>query len=373
MQPQNWKSDRDKPPASHAEPTVSVICPIRNEEDYIDTCLRALLEQTYDQADMEILVVDGMSDDSTREIVQSYARSHPNLRLLDNPRRIVPCALNLGIGAARGRYILRMDGHARPARDYVANCVQVLANREILCIGGPIISVNETETGKAIAAAMSSPFGVGNSRFRTSDNQECFVDTLAFPAFKREVFTKYGLFDEDMVRCQDDEFNFRLRKGGNKILLTPKIRSWYYPRAGFGKLWRQYFGYGFWKVRVLQKHFWLMQPRHFAPACFVTTLMATLVLGLFMPLFAALFAGLSVVYLSAASLAAIRARRNNSGAPAAKILRSFIILHFSYGSGFLWGLLRFAPRWLRRRPSEHGFLESEAVGQSVEFNQAKSS
>lgn len=333
----------------NSEKIVSVICPIRNEEKYINACLQSLVEQSFDQDKMEILVVDGMSDDRTREIVREFQGKYDNIKLFDNPQMIVPSALNLGISSAAGKYILRMDGHAKAAPDYVARCVEALESNDAAGVGGPIISVNDSDTGKAIALAMSSPFGVGNSRFRTSGNEECFVDSVAFPAYKRDIFDKVGLFDEELVRCQDDEFNFRIRHFGGKILLTPKIKSWYYPRSGFKKLWQQYYGYGFWKVRILQKHFWMMRLRHFVPAAFVLSLIGLVLLSLFVPQAAVLFLGVVLLYLIAAVSAAFITHKRNSSVSYLKILLSFFILHFSYGLGFLFGLVRFAPRWFSEK------------------------
>jgi len=313
-------------------PIVSIICPIRNEEKYIKACLQSLVAQSFDHERMEILVVDGMSDDSTREIVQEFQDKYDNIKLVDNPRMIVPSALNLGINNATGKYILRMDGHAKAAPDYIERCVEALESNDAAGVGGPIISVNDSDTGKAIALAMSSPFGVGNSRFRTSDNQECYVDSVAFPAYKKEIFDEVGLFDEELVRCQDDEFNFRIRHYGGKILLTPKIKSWYYPRSGFKKLWRQYFGYGFWKVRILQKHFWMMQLRHFVPAAFVMTLLGLLIVGLFVPQVLILFLGVLLLYFFATVSATFVTQKRDTSV-------SFV----------LSGLIRFAPRWFTEK------------------------
>ena len=162
------------------EPTVSIICPIRNEEKYITECLAALLNQTFKSEQIEILVVDGMSDDGTREIVGEFESKYSNVRLIDNPKRFVPSALNIGIEKAAGSYILRMDGHAKAAPDYVEKCVATLSKNGAQGVGGPITTVDDSDTGKAISLAMSSTFGVGNSRFRTSNNKECFVDSLAF-------------------------------------------------------------------------------------------------------------------------------------------------------------------------------------------------
>jgi len=342
------------------KPTVSIICPIRNEEKYIAECLRALLNQTYKSDQTEILVIDGMSDDRTREIVNEFQLTQTNLRLIDNPQKSVPHALNIGIGNASGRYILRMDGHAKAAADYVEKCVAALDKNGAQGVGGPITTIDDSDTGKAISLAMSSTFGVGNSRFRTRNDKECFVDSLAFTAYKREVFAKYGLFDEELDRCQDDEFNFRIRKYGGKILLTPAIKSWYYPRSSFKKLWKQYFGYGYWKVRLFQKHFWMMRLRHFIPAAFVGSLILFLFLAPFIDTAFWFFIASFSFYVLASITAATLTWRSNKRVTITKILLSFYILHFSYGSGFLWGLIRFAPRWLKNESLTQEVVPAES-------------
>jgi len=326
-------------------PTVSIICPIRNEEQHIGDCLESLVNQTYNNDKIEILVVDGMSEDRTRDIVREFQAKYKNVLLIDNPRGIIPSALNIGVEKASGKYILRMDGHAKAALDYVEQCVVALESDRAEGVGGPITSVNNSHTGNAIALAMSSSFGVGNSRFRTSNNKECFVDSLAFTSYRREVFSKYGFFDEELVRCQDDEFNFRIRKLGGKILLTPAIKSSYYPRSGFKKLFQQYFDYGFWKVRLFQKHFWMMRLRHFIPAAFVGSLIFFLFLSLFIDTAFWLFLASFSFYVLASIIAAALTWLRKKKVTLTKVLLSFYILHFSYGSGFLWGLIRFAPRW----------------------------
>ncbi|NIR71682.1 glycosyltransferase [candidate division KSB1 bacterium] len=328
---------------------MTIICPVRNEEDHISECIESLLDQTFDIKDMEILIVDGLSDDRTREVVQGFQSKYKNIKLLDNPHRIVPSALNIGIKASSGKFILRMDGHAKAAQDYVEKCIEALKRNGAECVGGPITTFNHSRTGQAISLAMSSPFGVGNSGFRTNNERECFVDSLAFPAYKREVFEKFGLFDEELVRCQDDEFNFRIRKDGGKVLLSPAIRSWYYARSSFKDVWRQYFGYGYWKVRLLQKHFRMMQARHFVPAIFVASLISSMTLTLLMRPAFWLFLLILSSYLVASLSAAILTWRCNRQVSFFRLLTSFYVLHFSYGTGFLWGLIRFAPRWFMKK------------------------
>lgn len=329
---------------------ISIVSPIRNEENYIAKCLDSLVKQDYDD-EYEILVVDGMSTDKTREIVKKFENKHKNIKLLDNPNRTVPYALNIAIEQAKGNVIIRVDGHAVIENDYLTQCVNYLKQTNAECVGGVIESINENFIGKAIAHAMSSPFGVGNARFRTS-GEEGYVDCLAFGAYRREVFDKIGLFDEELVRCQDDEFNYRLRKFGGKIFLTPKIKSYYYPRANLIKLWRQYFQYGFWKIRVLQKHFSMMQFRQFVPPAFVFSLMVSLILGIFNKIFIWVFLLIISSYLSASLVASYQISQKKGFNFFFILFLIYAILHISYGLGFLGGLVRFWSSWIRSKPFE---------------------
>lgn len=327
------------------KPFVTVIVPERNEEKFISRCLESILHQDYGNQNFEVIVVDGLSTDNTGEIIRGLQREHGNLHLLDNPRRIVPTALNLGLQRARGEIIIRVDGHATIAPDYITRCVEMLEATKADCVGGPINSISEDAGGRAIALAMSSKFGVGNSRFRVADGYEGYVDTLAFGAYKRSVFERIGFFDEELVRCQDDEFNYRLIKNGGKIFMTPKISSCYFPRTNLKKLWRQYYEYGMWKIRVLQKHSSVMQPRQFVPPLFVLALSLLTAFSIFaLPVRAAL-AGMLALYALAASSCALSLWASNENCAFPVLLAAFPILHISYGSGFLVGLLKFRKKW----------------------------
>ena len=197
---------------------ISVICPIYNEERYIGKCIDSVLEQDYSKEDMEVLFVDGMSTDRTREIVVEYAGRYPFVRLLDNPGRIVPAALNIGIGAAKGEVIIRLDAHAIYPKNYFSVLVRKLNELRADSVGGVCrtLPVRDTSVCRAIAMALSSSFGMGNSYFRIGATKEMCVDTVPFGCFRREVFDKIGLFDEELVRNQDDEFNGRIVKNGGQ-------------------------------------------------------------------------------------------------------------------------------------------------------------
>lgn len=320
-------------------PFVTVIMPIRNEAAYIARSLGAVLAQDYPPERMEVLVVDGMSDDGTREVISSLQVRHPRfaIRILDNPARIVPTALNLGLRHARGEIIIRVDGHCEIAPDYVRRCVEVLQETGADNVGGLQRSIGKTVIGRAIALATSFPFGVGNARFRYS-SEPGWVDTVCLGAYRREVFARIGGFDEELVRNQDDEFNFRLTQAGGKIWLDPSIRSIYYSRASLRGLWRQYFQYGLYKVRVIQKRRGIPSWRHLVPAVFVLGLVGSLFLALVtrQPLWALGVAGPYAGANAAASL--WTARHDPRALPFLPL--AFATLHLAYGLGFLWGLWR---------------------------------
>lgn len=339
-------------PTTSARPFVSVVLPVRNEAGFIARSLEAVLAQDYPAEHMEVIVSDGMSTDGTRDIVQSFCARHPNVRLIDNPGRIVPTGLNAALAQARGEIIVRVDGHCEIAPDYASRCVQHLMRDGVDAVGGPLETVGQTALAQAIAIGMSSTFGVGGSAFRTVANRTLLTDTVAFPAYTRAAMDRAGPFDEELVRNQDDEYNYRLRKLGGKILLAADVRSRYYSRSSFRSLWRQYFQYGYFKVRVLQKHPWQMRPRQFAPPLFIAALLFSLLLAPFSPFgpyLLALTAGsYFAVNLGASILAA--AKKGWPFLPLLPVI--FATLHVSYGAGFLVGLVRFWNRWGERDRSK---------------------
>jgi GT2 family glycosyltransferase len=324
---------------------VSVMIPMRNEAHSIGACLDSVLAQTYPADRFEVLVVDGASTDRSAAVVAGYAARDPRVRLLHNPHRIVPTALNIAIRAARGDIILRVDGHTHIAPDYMACAVEALQRTGADNVGGPMISIGGGVVGDAIALATGSRFGVGAYFHFGRDERE--ADTVYLGAYPRRVFERVGLFDEEMVRNQDDEFNYRLRKAGGRIVLVPAMRSAYQNRQTFAALAKQYLQYGMWKVRVLQKHPRQMSVRHFVPPGFV---LAMMMLGPVAPWVS------SAAALAAAGLGAYAAVIMGASLPLARtagwrrlpaLIAAFATLHWSWGWGFLAGVVRFAPRWLR--------------------------
>jgi succinoglycan biosynthesis protein ExoA len=330
-------------------PAVTVIMPVRNEGDFMRRSLGAVLAQDYPHAKMEIFVADGMSDDNSREIMAELAKSSDiPIQVIDNPKKIVPTGFNLAMQKASGEIIVRVDGHCEIAPDYVRQCVLHLKDESIAGVGGPIETISLDETGETIAVAMSSKFGVGGSAFRTVKDKALLVDTIAFPAYKRSVMDEAGLLDEEMMRNQDDEYNYRLRSMGHKLLLSPDVKSRYYSRSSLTKLWKQYYQYGFYKVRVMQKHPQQMSIRQFAPPLFVASLLLGAILAPFSSVILALWLGLIGLYLVANLVASVLTARQEGWKHLILLPLVFAILHLSYGFGFLHGLVAFAKHWVKR-------------------------
>ena len=323
-------------------PPVTIIMPIRNEVAFIERSLGAVLAQDYPSELLEMLVVDGMSDDGTRDIVAHMIESHPRTRCLDNPKRIVPTAMNIGLEQSHGDLIVRVDGHTIIAPDYVRRCVDVLHESGADCVGGPMRTAGGNAFGEAVALVTSHPFGVGGSRFHYA-TEPMEVDSVYMGAWPRQVFERVGRFDEEMVRNQDDEFSYRLRAAGGRIWLVPHIRSTYHARSSWRSLWRQYYQYGYWKVRVFQKVPGSAQFRHWVPPLFALYVWGGLTAAILLPgLRLAYLAGL-LVYLVANLAVSMRIAARAGWKHFLRLPSVFAILHLSYGLGFWAGIARFGP------------------------------
>jgi glycosyltransferase involved in cell wall biosynthesis len=319
--------------------TVSIVVPCRNEEKFIAQCIEGFMEQSYPKELFEVLICDGLSEDRTREIVKEYEKKYDNVRLLDNPGKTAPKAMNIGIKYSDKDVIIIFGAHSIPDVDFVRGNMEVLNRTPAGCVGGTMKTINDSLKGDAIAKAMSSPFGVGNALFRYA-TKETYVDTVAFGGYRREMLDKIGYFDEELVRNQDDEINFRVIKAGYKILLSPEIKSTYYSRGSFRKLWKQYYQYGFWKVRVMQKHGKPAALRHLVPMIFVLTNILGIVGSLFSTFILYLWLLELLTYTACALGMSLKLSKENR-----KMIKylplTFPILHASYGLGFLEGLAVF--------------------------------
>lgn len=320
--------------------TVSIIIPCRNEENYIKKCVDSLLNQSYPKDLIEIIIADGMSTDNTRNIIKEIIKDNPSVKMVDNKKFSAPTGMNLGIKESKSDIIIIFGAHAYADRDFVKENVIALENSEVGCAGGVITTINDSIKGEAIAEAMSCPFGVGNALFRYAD-KESFVDTVGFGAYNRDFIIDIGLFDEELVRNQDDELNFRVQKTGKKILLNPKIKSTYYSRGDFKKLWRQYYQYGFWKVRVIQKHKRPASIRHLIPLLFVAFLALGGVVSVFSKLLRIGYFATILLYLLLDGIFSFKISSKKGFKLFPYLFVTFPILHISYGIGFILGLFNF--------------------------------
>jgi succinoglycan biosynthesis protein ExoA len=335
-------------------PRVTVVMPVRNEADAIVPALRAVLDQRYPAELLEVLVVDGCSDDGTPAVVEREAARHralgpsPCVRVLTNPGRIVPSAMNVGTREATGTFIVRVDGHCEVQPDHVALCVEALLDTGADNVGGLQVAEGKGPLAGSIAAAVSSPFGVGNSRFHYA-TEPGWVDTVYLGAYPKAVLEAVGGYDEELVRNQDDELNLRLRQRGGRIWLDPRIRTRYENRASFRSLSRQYRQYGTFKVRVAQKRATVVSGRSLVPAAWVLGTSAGILAALARRRFAP--AALVVVpYVVAnAAAATVTARRADGDARPHLVAAAFATCHASYGVGTLIGLWRWRHRWAEAR------------------------
>ena len=326
---------------------VRVVIPCRNEAGFIGACLSSLVAADRAGMDVEVRVCDGMSEDGTRAEVLAISSLHAWIRLVDNPARTTPQAMNLGLRPEGYDVGIILGAHAEVDPDFLrANIDLLTAHPEAGCTGGIIENVYTDAIGRSIGAAMGHPFGVGSAHFRTG-RKEGEVDTVAFGAYRREVFEQVGYFDERLVRNQDDELNYRVTKAGWKIRLSTKIKSRYVVRASFGKLARQYWQYGYWKVYVNRLHRTVTTVRQLVPAGFVLFLMACIAALVFPVLYLPCSMGLGL-YMLAATFSAMQAAERWSDVQ--RVLAAFFVLHLSYGTGYLMGVWDFVLRGRGPKP-----------------------
>lgn len=327
-----------------SKPFISIIIACRNEEKFISKCLDSLVKQTYPKNKMEVFVVDGISEDKTREIVKEYSKKNLFIYLLDNPKKITPVAFNLGIKNANGEIIIIGSSHAVYKKDYIQKYTKYLDKYHADCIGGLQITIpaNNHITTKAIALVLSCPFGVGNSFFRTGQSKKPkIVDTVPFACYRKNIFERIGLFNENLVRSQDMEFNLRLRKAGGKILLVPEIVAYYYPKSNLKDFFVHNFKDGIWAVYPLKFVRMPLKLRHYIPLFFVLSLLGNGILGIFLSLFFYLFLLILIIYLSVNLYFSAKIAYNKKDS---RYLFSmpvaFACRHFGYGIGSLIGLIK---------------------------------
>jgi len=320
---------------------ISIIIPIYNEEKYIAACLDSVLSCDYTHEAMEILLIDGMSTDRTREIVREYQNRYSHITLIDNPKKIVPVAMNLGIKEAKGEYIIRLDAHASYPKDYFSKLIawhQKLNASNVGAVWETSV-LNKTPTSCAIKKVLTHPFGIGNAFFRLGVNEVMEVDTVPFGCYKRDIFEKYGYYDERLARNQDIELNKRIVARGGKIYLVPDVKCTYYARETLKALAKNNFANGKWNILTAYYTGTLrsLSIRHFIPLLFVLSLLIPTIGAFFMPKL--LWIGLLSLASYLTLVIIISLKLTTSSTTVIHLIIAFLTLHISYGAGSLWGVL----------------------------------
>ena len=326
---------------------VSVVIPILNEEKYIKNCLDSLLSQDYPVENLEIVLVDGMSDDSTTKIVDDYLKKYNFIKLLSDPKRTVQYALNIGMKAASGKYIVRMDAHSEYASDYISSCIKYLKDTKASNVGGPMRAFAETgrteinaDLQSAVAAAYHSDFALGGGKNHDS-SYEGFADTVFLGAFKKSDIEKLGYYDERLVRNEDDDLSFRMIENGMKIFITPAIKSKYYPRSSYSDVFKQYFEYGMWKVAVIKKHKKPARISHLVPMLFVAFMTIFGILSFVSKFFLFVFGAVMALYFILDFYFSFTNKNLQNLKSKFSLMLVHFVIHFSYGLGFWAGIFKF--------------------------------
>jgi len=318
---------------------VTILIPCRNEVNFIEKTIDDIFLSDYPEDKIEVIVADGGSNDGTLEKLAEIKKRYKNVIVINNEKKITPVAFNIGLANASGDYFMTLGARQIMDKNYIKECLAVLLNNDnIVCCGGISKTINVNEKGKNIAKAMSSRFGVGLGNFRALSKPQ-YVDTVGAPLYKKWIFEKLGWFDEDLVRNQDDEFNYRVIKAGYKIFMTDKADVYYISRDNHLNLFKQYFQYGYWKVFVNKKHKNITTLRQIVPALFIVLIIVACLLAFVNTLF--LFCAISLMLFYFLVMAIISAKMSNGINSMRQILLAFFCLHFGYGFGYLKGIYDF--------------------------------
>ncbi len=317
---------------------VSVIIPIYNEEKYIEKCLESLFNQDFPKENLEIILVDGGSTDATLSILSSTIEKFGEeikkcIKILNNPKKTVQFALNIGIRSSKGKYTVRMDAHSEFATDYISKCVEYLETTDADNVGGTMVAFGKNKIQTVIASAYSSRFAFGGGDFH-NQSYEGYTDSVYLGAFRRDFLLKIGMYDENFPINEDDELNFRIVENGGKIFVTPEIRSKYFPRDTYSGLFSQYFRYGFWKVDVIKKHGKAARITHLVPPFFFLFLVFFPLL-LFVPMIKFFAIGILTFYLFLNFLFSFSSNVKLDVFDKFKLMLVHFIMHFTYGFGFV--------------------------------------
>ena len=321
-------------------PFVSIIVPCYNEETTIRHLLDSVLAQTYPRAQMELVISDGMSTDHTRDVIAVFQKEHTDLavRVVKNLARTIPSGLNQAIRESNGEIVIRLDAHSMPIPEYVERCVAAHESNKGDNVGGvwEIHAGADTWIAKSISFAAAHPLGVGDAMYRLNAKAGA-VDTVPFGSFRRTLIDKIGVFDETLLSNEDYEFNTRVRESGGTVWLDPSIRSVYFSRSTLGRLASQYWRYGFWNFKMLQRYPHTLRWRQALPPLFVLILFVLIVLSLFTGFARYVLAAQLFVYFSALGLAGLKlAIEKKTGVLLLGLPLAISTMHMAWGAGFLW-------------------------------------
>lgn len=323
------------------KPSASIIIPCRNEALFIDQCLESVFSFEPIVGGYEVLIIDGMSDDGTRYKLAEWAKRWTNLRILDNPERIVPTGMNIGIKAAYGNWVVRLDAHSVYPPDYLRLCIETSQRTGADNVGGLFITLPRSDTPEAllVQALTTHGFGVGNADFRLGSAQEAAADTVPYGCFRRDVFKRIGMFDERLIRNQDYELNRRLIRAGGTIWRNPAIRIHYYNQGSLSGLFRQALFTGQWNPWMWYVAPYSFAPRHAIPGIFVLGLLGAIALS-FVTIFGKILLALILVpYLLLAIMSAFQQARQYRWWLVGVLPLLFFLYHLAYGAGIVWGII----------------------------------
>lgn len=320
-------------------PFVSALLVTRNEKDYIRMSLMSLIYQTYPKDRYEIIIIDGGSVDGTLDIIkelqENYTTDSFSINVVPNPKKILATGWNIGVRTAKGDYVVRIDAHATAEPDFIEKSVETLQRVDAVCVGGKLTSKSLNGEENVISYVLSSPFGVGNSSFRVSE-QEGYADTAVYGLYKKDIFEKAGYFDEKMVRNQDIEMHSRIKKEGGKFYFNPEIKSTYYTRNTVKKMLKQAYGNGKWNMVLLKKGNGALSLRHLVPFAFVLSIIGAIVLGFLHPVFWILGLFALLLHMVLGFFFATKKTKMVNQLLAMPFL--FISLHLAYGVGYIRGI-----------------------------------
>ena len=340
---------------------ASIIITVFNEEEYIGQAINSCLNQiNINDNHIEIIVCDGKSNDDTNAVVRDLMKNHHQIKLIKNSDKFMPHGFNKALSITKGKYVMVMSGHSTLKSDYIFNCLEIISKYEAKCVSGVMDTIQKNYVGKIISLALSTKFGVGNSEFRTQINSGKYVKTGVFGFYSSDIFMEIGGMDEELIKNQDEEFNFRLIKSGYKIWLDPLIKSKYYSRSNFHKLMKQYFFYGLYKIRVFQKLKTIPSIRQLIPITFVSSVIGMLLhyhvnnekIPIIMLL--SIYSFTNILFSSYEILS-----RNKGLHNIFPLFFTYIIIHISYGIGNIIGLFFFINKWFSNKTIDNNFNKDE--------------